>query len=243
MLKNSKFTVFTLAEVLFHPAEQSRRIAFTLAEVLITLTIIGIVAALTMPALIQHYKKQEASVKLKKFYSMLNQAVKMSEIDNGEVENWTHNRSLVVNQNNGNKYNEESNKEEVKRFYNTYLKNYIKSISGADAELTPDVEVGRASYKVILADGTCFYLRNGACFDIIYDYNGDKLPNKFGRDQFVLLICPAIPNSLSFFAPNGFDKKRSRDDSITMCKNNAYNCSQLLFRDNWEFKSDYPYKL
>ncbi len=48
---------FTLAEV-FHPAEQSKRTAFTLAEVLITLGIIGIVAALTMPSLIANYKRQ-----------------------------------------------------------------------------------------------------------------------------------------------------------------------------------------
>lgn len=38
---------------------------FTLAEVLITLGIIGVVAALTMPALVANYKKQEAVSKLK----------------------------------------------------------------------------------------------------------------------------------------------------------------------------------
>ena len=36
-----------------------RKAAFTLAEVLITLGIIGVVAALTMPSLIAHYRKQE----------------------------------------------------------------------------------------------------------------------------------------------------------------------------------------
>ena len=39
--------------------------AFTLAEVLITLGTIGIIAALTMPSLIQNTKKQEASSRLK----------------------------------------------------------------------------------------------------------------------------------------------------------------------------------
>ncbi len=39
---------FTLAA----PAKQPKRTAFTLAEVLITLGIIGVVAVLTMPALI-----------------------------------------------------------------------------------------------------------------------------------------------------------------------------------------------
>ena len=40
--------------------------AFTLAEVLITLAIIGIVAAITIPGLVQSYKKTEYSTKLKK---------------------------------------------------------------------------------------------------------------------------------------------------------------------------------
>ena len=49
--------------------------AFTLAEVLITLGIIGIVAALTMPALIANYQKQVTLNGLKKAYSQLAQAV------------------------------------------------------------------------------------------------------------------------------------------------------------------------
>ena len=41
--------------------------AFTLAEVLITLGIIGVVAAMTMPSLIQNYKERETVSKVKKF--------------------------------------------------------------------------------------------------------------------------------------------------------------------------------
>ena len=40
--------------------------AFTLVEVLITLGIIGVVAAMTLPALIQKQHRKETSVKLKK---------------------------------------------------------------------------------------------------------------------------------------------------------------------------------
>ena len=42
------------------------KLAFTLAEVLITHGIIGVVAAMTMPSLITSYKKQETSGKTKK---------------------------------------------------------------------------------------------------------------------------------------------------------------------------------
>ena len=50
-----KKAAFTLAEGATHVAQspKPRRAAFTLAEVLITLGIIGVVAAMTLPALIQ----------------------------------------------------------------------------------------------------------------------------------------------------------------------------------------------
>ena len=44
------------------PQDNKKKTAFTLAEVLITLGIIGIVAAMTLPTLIASYNKQEAGV-------------------------------------------------------------------------------------------------------------------------------------------------------------------------------------
>ena len=46
---------------------------FTLAEVLITLTIIGVVAAITIPSLIQNYQYRAWTAQLKKSYATLNQ--------------------------------------------------------------------------------------------------------------------------------------------------------------------------
>ena len=43
---------------------------FTLAEVLITLGIIGVVAALTIPSLMTAYNKHITETRLKKFYSL-----------------------------------------------------------------------------------------------------------------------------------------------------------------------------
>ena len=62
--------------------------AFTLAEVLITLGIIGVVAAMTMPALIHSYQKQVTVNKLKKAYSVVNQAIALSVADNGDFSEW-----------------------------------------------------------------------------------------------------------------------------------------------------------
>ena len=61
---------------------------FTLAEVLITLGIIGVVAAMTLPALIQKYRNQVVETRLAKVYSVMNQAILRSEVDNGPKEYW-----------------------------------------------------------------------------------------------------------------------------------------------------------
>jgi prepilin-type N-terminal cleavage/methylation domain-containing protein len=59
------------------------RKAFTLAEVLITLGIIGVVAALTIPALVNSTQKKELAVNLKKQYSLIQQVFQLYEADNG----------------------------------------------------------------------------------------------------------------------------------------------------------------
>ena len=58
---------------------------FTLAEVLITLMIIGIVAALTIPSVISNYQQQEFKTGLKKAVSVLNEAIQMNIINEGET--------------------------------------------------------------------------------------------------------------------------------------------------------------
>lgn len=62
--------------------------AFTLAEVLITLTIIGVVASLTIPTVINNSKNRWYGTALKKRYSELTQVVRLSNIENGESANW-----------------------------------------------------------------------------------------------------------------------------------------------------------
>ena len=58
---------------------------FTLAEVLITLMIIGIVAALTIPSVISNYQQQEFKTGLKKAVSVLNEAIQTNIAQDGET--------------------------------------------------------------------------------------------------------------------------------------------------------------
>ena len=64
----------------FHPQnDKAKKAAFTLAEVLLTFGIIGVVAALTLPGLLAEYSKVVVETKLKNFYSQINQAVQLSK--------------------------------------------------------------------------------------------------------------------------------------------------------------------
>uniref|UniRef100_UPI004029BEED type II secretion system protein n=1 Tax=Candidatus Scatousia sp. TaxID=3085663 RepID=UPI004029BEED len=64
--------------------------AFTLAEVLITLGIIGIVAAMTLPTVVNKYQERVTVTKVKKFYSLINQALLFAIKDNGYVDEWDY---------------------------------------------------------------------------------------------------------------------------------------------------------
>ena len=54
---------------------------FTLAEILITLGIIGVVAAITIPGLITNYQKRSTATQLKKAYSLLVNASRQAIAD------------------------------------------------------------------------------------------------------------------------------------------------------------------
>ena len=78
-----KQPVFTLAEGATHVdlPPTKVKLAFTLAEVLITLGIIGVVAAITIPGLINNYKAKQLRTKYLKAYSTVAQAFKLMQND------------------------------------------------------------------------------------------------------------------------------------------------------------------
>lgn len=69
----------TLRRMLIEVKMKKVRSAFTLAEVLITLGIIGVVAAMTLPTLINKTNGLQYRTKFKKTLSTLNQGVRMSQ--------------------------------------------------------------------------------------------------------------------------------------------------------------------
>lgn len=215
-----------------HRAMHDRK-AFTLAEVLITLGVIGIVAAMTLPALINKQQKKEATARLKKFYSTMQQAILLSENDNGPCGQWDK-VARQANEDGSIKLNPQAAIE----YFDRFLKPYLKVLSS-------DVE---NEYPVIrFADGSTVTLTNGYCTDFAFDVNGERKPNQVGADIFYFLLCPDdtkanyFSNNRNFGTYSQKNIERGRDSALTACKNDPIVCSTLLLIDNWEFKNDYPY--
>ena len=214
--------------------------AFTLAEVLITLAVIGIVAAMTIPNLVQSYKKQVATVRLKKFYSMMSQALVLSEIDNGPLNSWEKN---VMED------DFEQNRNLTVKYFNTYIKPYIK-YTNIDENPKEGTFIERSAIEIYFADGSSMFVYNGVAFDMHFDINADKGPNVYGKDRFAFLfITDPVTlkgNNPGFYPHPGRDMSiisAGRDSVLSLCKSYAQYCGTLLKLDNWEFKDDYPYKL
>ena len=78
-----------------------RKTGFTLAEVLITLGIIGVVAAMTLPALIQKQQEKATVVRLKKAYSILSQAYMFAVQEYGTPDTWGMSGKQPINDDKG----------------------------------------------------------------------------------------------------------------------------------------------
>ena len=208
--------------------------AFTLAEVLITLGIIGVVAAMTMPSLMQNYKRQQATARIKKFVSVINQALISAENDLGPREDWV--------------IGEMDNSDSAYNFLNTYIKPYIKS-----ADIEKRTLFGRNMATLRFVDGSQMSVKVGACYDIWYDINGEKGPNEKGKDIFVFILCKNggcnfNSNQVRGFycAPTG-EQFPTHEQLIDNCKNYRTDggnwCTILLEQNGYEFPKDYPLSL
>ncbi|MDD3237980.1 MAG: type II secretion system protein [Candidatus Gastranaerophilales bacterium] len=134
--------------------------AFTLAEVLITLVIIGIIAALTIPSLLNKTNDEEKKVGVKKAYSVLHQAVMKFEADSGEnLEDLTNKCS--------------DDQCWYDEFYSKYF-NIVSSMPPEQAKACHEIDDYSGTITFYTADGMAFSISNNY---ILIDVNGDRGPN------------------------------------------------------------------
>lgn len=131
---------------------KTARLAFTLAEVLITLGIIGVVAALTIPSLVQKHQEQVTVTKLKKFYSAFSQAYTMAVLEHGTLDNWGLESSELVEDEDGNSTHSEQSFEQYDKFFNIIDKYLQKGDYKKLHSTTGKNDIENSGY--ILSDGT-----------------------------------------------------------------------------------------
>ncbi len=222
-----------------------KRAAFTLAEVLITLGIIGVVAAMTMPTLISNYNRHVVETRLEKFYSLMNQAARQAEVDYGEFQYWD--RETLRDDTDG-----------MINFWNTYFAPYVKTLK---------VEKEKSNYNhiwVYLADGTKMNMFN--YFDSsnpaqttststhIYFYPRTNNKSNYqtdinGKDYFTFYMSAATNKNRSIVEPYkfGWDGTENGLTSGTYgCRKDNVNhgrhyCTALIQYNGWKIPKDYPF--
>lgn len=172
--------------------KKESKIAFTLAEVLITLGIIGVVAAMTIPSLIQSYKEKATVTAVKQSYSIFAQALKMVAQDYPNLQDLTDS-NLSPKENSQIMFNEIS--KHIKKIKSCDIDNACMPSLYININDQPTEAWDKAGniQTGVLANGTSFWILNLPQNDIEnstysgqigIDINGNKRPNKFGVDFF-----------------------------------------------------------
>lgn len=169
--------------------------AFTLAEVLITLVIIGVVAAMAIPVILQSTGRHESVTRLKKANSVLGQAIYRIAMDEGAS---VGDYSFMANDD----------------FFDAFsvTVNTIKICKNDERgcfSLTPLKELNGSNWanynrenSLVTNDGMAYGWDKNYCGGkglsaedlencigrFIVDINGDGMPNRFGYDIFFFLV-------------------------------------------------------
>lgn len=212
--------------------------AFTLAETLITLGIIGVVAALTIPSLVTKHKTKTIEKKLAKYYTNINQALTMSELENGPHENWDYTLSSWD-------------------FYNKYFDKYLQTIKiqkGFRGAPNDNRFVG-----IYFSDGSMAVMGYTQCINFFPKANAEYIAvcanieaenktkgHKFGKDTFPFVICRDTNHKIEPYGRLNCNNNLLTDEVVMEnCKNfdSGLYCTELIRRNGWKIPKNYPVKL
>lgn len=240
----------------------SKNNGFTLAEVLITLGIIGVVAGMTLPTLIQNHQKRLLEVATQKFYSTMSQAVKQYMADEG-VDDLRNTPLTDMSE-------DVSGGEDAYKACEDFVQKYLKVAKVCENGCFADnykmqngeisgilgLKAEDSSYTgtFMLADGAVFDIiagDYGAPIELYVDVNGRKGPNKIGYDfwEMTIFYDGSIDESLvnpeckkyggENYCDGGNSPSKVRENRFESCKeSNPYGGCFGHFLEN-NFKFDY----
>lgn len=213
--------------------------AFTLAEVLVTLAIIGVVAAMTVPTLMQNYQKKTYVTQIHKVYTELQQAAEQYMTDRNAV----NLREAGLTSNDA---------------LSNFVKTYFKVVTDCGSSKQPcfatsytkisGTNMGQGTGQplyVTIASGASFGFGMSstgtgnnnriAIFDV--DINGQQGPNVAGRDVFILgLFNNGMVDDYGLStAPGDKDTRENLFNTNCNSSNSTWTgCFGKLLNDNWE---------
>ena len=214
--------------------------SFTITEVIIALSILGIIATLTIPTLYKKYQRKVTITKVKSMYTLINSAYKQYlALNNNDVETYYS-----------------ANSQGAEKIYNTFIKKYFDVTYNAgtvksnkqkivyngyykklDGSNHSDYTEKSEFYAVQLKNGDTLLFRgtkggnDPQCdFVIFYDSNGKAEPNIFGEDMFIFSalngrIYPGVKEDIRDYAEK---------ECIT--GNRGFGCSAwIISHDNMDY--------
>jgi len=227
-----------------------------LAEVLITLAIIGVIAAITIPSIVANHQKKALETQFAKVYRTLSQAINMAVAEHGDMMSWDWKAS----------YSTEEGNEFVKKYFVPYLNVGKFCPKGSADDLCYDP---KAKYKeldggsgfqlfhsyyptLLLQDGAVIKVMfhdcintNGQCIQFQVDTNGTyKKPNTIGRDVFALYVYQRTGEFLPYYINDRYNEETNsyaKLDYETISKGctggSGWSCGAKILLDG--FKMNY----
>lgn len=218
--------------------------AFTLGEVLITLGIIGIVAAMTIPTLITRIQKQTLESQLKGTYSVIQQAMRNAQGEGSdfqaafgdgsdkEMREWFEEfimpnlkvESVCYNQAGcWHKVGEAKTLNGNKNIWENargWGANIITFTTAKGAWFNMD------GHAVDACRGTFGIDTDSPCLAIYFDVNGNSKPNRVGKDIYVLI------QTEKGLVPAGSDRTKAQVEQ-NCNTGDGYWCLQKVKNDSW----------
>lgn len=214
---------------------------FSLAEVLITLGIIGVISAMTIPGLLHRYQATKYRSQLMKTYSTLQQVIKKMDAEGDSLDPTTYkSRDGELFYQTFQKYL--SSSIDCGNFYTNFGKG-LPCHNFSDGSMAYKNYIGNkisSAYfdagQLALPDGTLLLFENMDGVFISVDINGaGRLPNRWGYDLFTfqLLDSELLPVGATKTKYNDVEKYCSRTSSQSF---NGIACAEKAIKDSNYFK-------
>ena len=226
---------------------------FTLAEVLITLGVIGVVAALTLPTVMSNYRKSVVETRIAKFYTIANQAVKLSEVENGPMKYWETPNDITTDDGpNINGSTTVVSSSNMLEWYNKYLAKYLKTVK---IEETNDYEGKLALYfpdgsLALISTSSWLFYPNAKDLNVALNSQdlADRDRTVSGTKYFTFYFYSELGTGvqpLQYQYSYTDEQLRTLPDigcTTQMPTNERALCALLIARNGWKIPKDYPLK-